>query len=45
MSWAEHVACMGERISAFRAFVGKLKGKRPIGRARRGWEDNINFKL
>jgi hypothetical protein len=41
--WAGHVARMGERRSAFRVLVGKLKGKRPIGRARRRWEDNIKM--
>jgi hypothetical protein len=30
MRWAEHVAQMGERRNAYRLFVGKLDGKRPI---------------
>jgi hypothetical protein len=32
---------MGERRGACRALVGKPEGKRPLGRLRRRWEDNI----
>jgi len=42
MRWAEHVARMGERRGVYRVLVGKPEGKRPMGRARRRWEDNIN---
>jgi hypothetical protein len=35
----------GEQRSAFRVFVGKPEGKRPLGRPRRGWEDNIKMDL
>jgi len=45
MSWVEHVARMGERLVAYRVFVGKLKGKRQLGRPRRRWEDNIKMNL
>ena len=41
MRWAGHVACMGERIDVYRVFVGKPEGKRPLGRPRRRWEDNM----
>ena len=41
MRWAGHVARMGESSSAHRVLVGKLEGKRPMGRPRRRWEDNI----
>jgi hypothetical protein len=36
---------MGEKRGAYRFLVGKPEGKRPLGRPRRGWEDNfkINF--
>jgi hypothetical protein len=34
---------MGERIGVYRALVRKPEGKRPLGRPRRGWEDNINL--
>jgi len=43
--WAEHVACMGERRGVFRFLVGKPEGKRPLGRPRRRWEDNIKMDL
>jgi hypothetical protein len=36
---------MGERRSAYRALVGKPEGRRPLGRPRRTWEDNIKMDL
>jgi hypothetical protein len=36
---------MGERSVAYRALVGKLEGRRPLGRSRRRWEDNIKMDL
>jgi hypothetical protein len=36
---------MGERRGAYRALVGKPKGRRPHGRPRRRWEDNIKMDL
>jgi hypothetical protein len=36
---------MGERRGAYRALVGKLEGRRPFGRPRRRWEDNIKMDL
>jgi len=41
MRWAGHVAPMGGR-GVHRVLVGKPEGKRPLGRPRRRWEDNIN---
>jgi hypothetical protein len=34
---------MGERRGAYRALVGKPEGRRPLGRPRRRWEDNIKM--
>ena len=45
MCWAGHVARMGERRGVYRVLVGKHEGKRPLGRPRRGWEDNIKMDL
>ena len=42
MRWAGHVARMGKDRRVHRVLVGKLEGKMPLGRPRRGWEDNIN---
>ena len=42
MIWAGHVARMGEDRGVRRVLVGKPEGKRPLGRPRRRWEDNIN---
>jgi hypothetical protein len=42
--WAEHVARMGEK-NAYRLMVGKPEVKRPLGRPRRGWLDNIRMDL
>jgi hypothetical protein len=39
--WAEHVARMGEDRGVHRVLVGKPEGKRPLGRPRHRWEDNI----
>jgi hypothetical protein len=35
----------GEKINAYKGSVGKPKGKRPLGRLRRTWEDNIKMDL
>jgi hypothetical protein len=45
MRWAGHVARMGEARNAYRIWGGKLEGKRPLGRPRRRWEDNIRMDL
>ena len=44
MRWAGHVARMGEK-GAYRVLVGKPEGKRPLGRPRRRWVDNIRMDL
>ena len=43
--WAEHVARMKECRSAFKMLTGKPTAKRPLGRPRRRWEDNIRMDL
>ena len=43
--WAGHVARMEEGRSAFKILTGKPIGKRPLGRPRRRWEDNIRMDL
>jgi len=43
--WAEHVARMRERRVIYRVLVGKPEEKRPLGRPRRKWEDNIRMDL
>ena len=45
MRWAGHVARMVERRGVYRVLVGKPEGKRPLGRPRRRWEDNIKKDL
>jgi hypothetical protein len=45
MRWAGHVARMGEKTVANRILVGKPEGRRPLGRPRRRWEDNIKMDL
>ena len=45
MRWAGHVARMGDRRGVYRVLVGKPEGKRPLGRPRRRWEDNIKMDL
>jgi hypothetical protein len=36
---------MGEGRGVYRVLVGRLEGKRPLGRPRRRWEDNIKMDL
>jgi hypothetical protein len=43
LRWAGHVARMGEGRGVYRILVGRLEGKRPLGRPRRRWEDNIKM--
>ena len=41
LRWAGHVAHMGERRGVYRVLVEKPEGKRPLGRSRHRWDDNI----
>jgi hypothetical protein len=43
--WAGHVARMGEGRNVYRVLVGKPEGRRPLGRPRRRWEDEIRMDL
>jgi hypothetical protein len=45
MKWAGHVACMGEGRSVYKVLVGSSEGKRPLGRPRRRWDNNIKMYL
>jgi hypothetical protein len=45
MRWAGHVARMGEKRNVYRLLAGKPEGKRPLGRPRRRWVDNIKMDL
>ena len=45
MRWEGHVARMGEGRGLHTVLVGKPEGKRPLGRPRRRWEDNIQMDL
>ena len=45
MRWAGHVARMGVERGAYRVLVGKPEGKRPLGRPRCRWVDNIRMDL
>jgi hypothetical protein len=45
MRWAGHVARVADMKNAYKMLVGKLEGKRPLGRPRHKWEDNIRMNL
>jgi hypothetical protein len=45
MSWAGHVVSMGEKRNAYRILMGRPEGKRPIGRPRCRWVDNIRIDI
>jgi hypothetical protein len=41
MNWGEHVVCIWEMRNAYKILVGRPGRKRPLGRPRHRWEDNI----
>jgi hypothetical protein len=43
--WAGHIARMWEKRNAYRILVGKPEGKKPLGRQRRRWVNNIKIDL
>jgi len=43
--WVRHVVCMVENRGTYRILVGKPDGKRPLGRPRHRWRDNIKMDL
>jgi hypothetical protein len=45
MRWAGYVARIGEKRNVYRLLVGKPEGKRPLGRPRRRWMDNIKMDI
>jgi hypothetical protein len=45
IKWAGHVARMGQERNAYRTLVGKPEGRRPVGKLRYMWVDNINMDL
>jgi hypothetical protein len=45
MRWVGHASRVGERRGVYRVLVGKPEGKRPLGRHRCRWEDNITMDL
>jgi hypothetical protein len=45
MRWAGHLARIGLKRNVYRILVGKPEGKKPLGRPRRRWVDNIKMDL
>jgi len=45
MRWAGHMARMGQGRGVHRVLMGKPEGKKPLGKSRRRWEDNIKMDL
>jgi len=45
MRWVEHVSRIRKRVGAYRVLVRKPERKRPLGRPRCRWEDNIKMDL
>jgi hypothetical protein len=45
MRWMGHISCRGEGRGMYRVLVGKPEGKRPLGRPRHKWEENIKVDL
>ena len=45
MRWSGRLARIGDRRDVYRVLVAKPEGRRPLGRPRRRWEDNIKIDL
>ena len=45
LRWAGHVACVEQSRNEYRVQLGKPEGKRPLGRLRHRWEDNVKMNL
>jgi len=45
MRWAGHVACIRGKRGVYRVLVRKPEGKRPLGRPRHKWQENIKMDL
>jgi len=45
MRWTGHVARLGEMRAVYKILIGKPERKRPFGRPRRRWDDNIIMDL
>jgi hypothetical protein len=45
LRWAGHVARFGKKRGAYRVLMGKPEGRRPLGKPRRRWDDNIEMDL
>jgi hypothetical protein len=45
MRWAEHVGRTEKKSNAYRTLVEKLEGRRPLGKSRHRWVDNIKMDL
>jgi hypothetical protein len=45
MRWAGHATRIGEKRNVYRILMGKPEGKRPLGRPRRRWVNNIEMDL
>jgi hypothetical protein len=45
MRWARHIESLDEMKSSHSILVGKPEGKRPLGRSRRRWEENVRMDL
>jgi hypothetical protein len=45
MRWVGHVARLGEERKLYRVLVGRPKGKRPHGKQRRRWKDEIRMEI
>jgi hypothetical protein len=45
MGWTGHVACVGDSRGAYKVLMGRSEGRKPLGRLRNRWENNINMVL
>jgi len=45
MRWAGHLERTGERRGVYRILVARPEGRKPLGRPRRIWEDNVKMDL